>query len=59
MKLVLPLIFTRRIGAACETAQNSVCAAASALAGDVDVRLEMDRQKFTSAMQLSAARHRL
>jgi len=56
---LLPLIFTRRIGAACETAQNSVLPRHPLWPVTLMVRLEMDRQKFTSAMQLSAARHRL
>jgi hypothetical protein len=59
MKVMLPLTFTRRSGAACDTAQNSPEARQPDSPATLMVRLDSERQKFTSAMQLSAARQRL
>jgi len=56
---VPPVTFTRRIGAACETAQNSAPARQPSSPATLTVRFDSDRQKFVSAMQLSAARQRL
>src|SRR5438132_273769 len=46
-----PLTWIRRIGAACETAQNSPCWQPSGL-DTVMVRFSNDRQKLTRAMQV-------
>jgi hypothetical protein len=46
-----PLTLTRRIGAACETAQKSVLAWQPLPPATSMVRLESDRQKLSSAVQ--------
>ena len=52
-------MWTRRIGAAWETAQNSAEDRQPVRPVTLIVRFESERQKLTSAMQLSGARHRL
>src|SRR5258708_22740878 len=54
-----PLIFTRRIGEACETAQKSAEARQPDSPVPVTwiVRFDSDRQKLSSAMQLFAEKH--
>jgi hypothetical protein len=46
----LPLICTRRIGAACETAQKSSPASHPVLPVTLIVRLDSDRQKLSVAL---------
>ncbi len=50
--IVPPLMSTRRIGAACDTAQNSVLAWQPGSPARLIVRFDSDRQKLSSAMQL-------
>jgi hypothetical protein len=54
-----PVTFTRRIGAACETAQKSPEERHPASPVTLIVRFDTERQKLSSAMQLFGARHRL
>jgi hypothetical protein len=51
MNVVLPLTFTRRIGEACETAQNSVLVRQPVFPATSIVRLDSERQKLLSARQ--------
>ena len=53
----MPLTETRRIGAAWDTAQNSVLVWQPWPPAVLMVRLDSDRQKLSSAMQLFAAKH--
>jgi hypothetical protein len=46
-----PLIWTRRIGAACDTAQNSLPVWQPVCPITLMVRFDIERQKFTSAVQ--------
>ena len=55
IRVVSPSTCTRRIGAACETAQNSA-APRSRCPSTLIVRFDSDRQKFVSAVQKSARR---
>ena len=58
MRLTLaPVTFTRRIGAACETAQKlaELRQPSASPAAYWMVRLDSERQKFTSAMQFAGA----
>jgi len=52
-------MLTRRIGAACETAQKSPEDRHPERPVTLIVRFDSERQKLTSAMQLSGVRHRL
>ena len=52
-------MLTRRIGAACETAQKSPDARQPDRPVTLIVRFDSERQKLSSAMQLSGVRHRL
>ena len=53
-------MFTRRIGEACEAAQKLAGTRGSpSRPVTLMVRLDNERQKLFSAMQLSAVRHRL
>ena len=52
-----PLTATRRTGAACETAQNSVAVWQPVPPATLMVRLDSDRQKLFSARQLPVASH--
>src|ERR1044071_4552517 len=54
-----PEMSTRRIGAACDTAQNPAAERQPDSPVMWSVRFDSDRQKLTSAMQLSGARQRL
>src|SRR5580765_6109864 len=54
-----PVMLTRRIGAACDTAQNSAAARQPVSPATLIVRFDIDRQKLTRAWQLSGARQRL
>src|ERR1700735_5875912 len=51
----LPFIWTRRMGEACDTAQNSALEVQSAVVVTSMVRFDNERQKFTSAVQLPAS----
>jgi len=51
------LIWTRRIGAACDTAQNSALAVQFDAEVTLMVRFDNERQKFTSAVQLPGPKH--
>ena len=52
-------MWTRRIGAACETAQKSAEDRQPERPVTLIVRFESERQKLSSAMQLSGVRQRL
>jgi hypothetical protein len=54
-----PVTFTRRIGAACDTAQKLPEARQPSSPITLMVRLASERQKLSSAMQLAAVRQRL
>src|SRR6266542_1288138 len=54
-----PVMLTRRIGAACETAQKSPEDRQPDRPMTLIVRFDSERQKLTSAMQLVGVRHRL
>ena len=54
-----PVMLTRRIGAACETAQKLPEDRHPDRPMTLTVRLDSERQKFTSAIQLSGVRQRL
>jgi hypothetical protein len=54
-----PVTLTRRIGAACDTAQKSPEARHPSRPATLMVRFDSDRQKLTSAMQFVGVRHRL
>src|SRR5437660_8177978 len=57
IRVVNPLMWTRRIGAACDTAQNSPVEQPAFGVVTLMVRFDNERQKFTSAMQLLGPRH--
>ena len=56
MNVALPLTWTRRSGAACDVAQNSPDWQPP-LPATLIVRFEIERQKFTSAVQLFGPSH--
>ena len=51
IRVANPLTWTRRIGAACDTAQNSALVQPNFGLVTLMVRFDNDRQKFTSAVQ--------
>lgn len=53
----LPLMSTRRIGAAWDAAQNSVPSVQAAAVVTVIVRFDSERQKLSRPMQLPGATH--
>src|SRR5581483_4778751 len=57
IRVVNPLMWTRRIGAACDTAQNSPVEQPAFGVVTLIVRFDNDRQKFTSAVQLLGPKH--
>jgi hypothetical protein len=56
MSVVCPLTWTRRIGEACEAAQNSPNWQPP-LPATLMVRFDIERQKFTSAVQSPGPKH--
>ena len=59
MNVVNPWTFTRRTGAACDTAHISAEVSQSCWPATLIVMFSSERQKFTSATQLPGPRHRL